>query len=155
MLRALAVAAAAGYCCGGGAAAGQRVEATPTLISVDDAPAPHESHLLSGGVGATSSAGTSRLLRDYPEPQRSQILDYLFLPSFGASLQHLKVELGSGAETTCGSEPSTMRNATAEDYGVGFELWLMAQAKRRNPRILLYGLPLSFPDPGVGGGRRR
>ena len=44
------------------------------------------------GLGGLSGGGaTSRLLVDYPEPQRSQILDYLFKPNFGASLQILKV----------------------------------------------------------------
>jgi hypothetical protein len=40
------------------------------------------------GIGAISGGGaTSVLLRAYPEPQRSQILDFLFLPGYGASLQ--------------------------------------------------------------------
>ena len=39
------------------------------------------------GIGAVSGGGaTSVLLKDYVEPQRSQILDYLFKPNFGASL---------------------------------------------------------------------
>ena len=33
------------------------------------------------GVGAVSAGASSRLLIDYPEPQRSQILDYLFKPN--------------------------------------------------------------------------
>ena len=43
------------------------------------------------GIGALSAGASSRLLIDYPEPQRSQILDYLFKPGYGAALQHLKV----------------------------------------------------------------
>jgi galactosylceramidase len=43
-------------------------------------------------VGAQSTAGTARLLYDYPEKQRAEILDLLFKPSYGASFQHLKVE---------------------------------------------------------------
>ena len=39
------------------------------------------------GVGAVSGGGgNSRLLIDYPEPQRGQILDYLFKPGYGAAL---------------------------------------------------------------------
>src|SRR5581483_108526 len=57
------------------------------------------------GVGGISSS-SSRLLYDYPEPQRSQILDYLFKPNYGAALQILKVEIGSDTDATCGSEPS-------------------------------------------------
>jgi len=40
------------------------------------------------GIGALSAGASSKLLIDYPEPQRSQILDLLFRPGFGASLQH-------------------------------------------------------------------
>ena len=47
------------------------------------------------GMGAVSAGASSRLLIDYPEPQRSEILDYLFKPNFGAALQHLKVEIGA------------------------------------------------------------
>ena len=37
-----------------------------------------------GGIGAISGGGaTSRLLVDYPEPQRTQILDYMFKPFAG------------------------------------------------------------------------
>jgi len=46
------------------------------------------------GIGVVSAGASTRLLIDYPEPFRSQILDYLFLPNFGAGFQHLKVEIG-------------------------------------------------------------
>jgi hypothetical protein len=46
------------------------------------------------GIGALSAGASSRLLWDYAEPQRSQILDYLFKPQFGAALSILKVEIG-------------------------------------------------------------
>uniref|UniRef100_A0A8C8VMM6 Glycosyl hydrolase family 59 catalytic domain-containing protein n=1 Tax=Pelusios castaneus TaxID=367368 RepID=A0A8C8VMM6_9SAUR len=53
------------------------------------------------GIGALSGGGaTSRLLVNYPEPYRSQILDYLFLPNFGASLHILKVEIGGDGQST-------------------------------------------------------
>ena len=58
------------------------------------------------GIGAVSAGASTRLLIDYPEPQRSQILDFLFKQKFGAGFQHLKVEIGSGENSTCGSEPS-------------------------------------------------
>src|ERR1035438_4623811 len=58
------------------------------------------------GLGAASAGASSRLLIDYPEPQRSQILDYLFKPGYGAALQHLKVEIGADVNSTDGSEPS-------------------------------------------------
>src|SRR3954452_10940486 len=44
------------------------------------------------GVGAISGGGgNSRLLIDYPEAQRSALLDYLFKPNYGANMQILKV----------------------------------------------------------------
>lgn len=49
------------------------------------------------GNGALSAGASSRLLYDYPEPQRSQILDYLFKPGFGAALQIHKFEIGGVA----------------------------------------------------------
>jgi Glycosyl hydrolase family 59 len=35
------------------------------------------------GIGALSAGASSRLLYDYKEPYRSQILDYLFKPGYG------------------------------------------------------------------------
>lgn|GEM_PF-2922607 len=61
------------------------------------------------GIGAVSAGASSRLLIDYPEAERSQILDYLFKPGYGATQQHLKVEVGADVNSTDGSEPSYMR----------------------------------------------
>ena len=55
------------------------------------------------GIGALSAGASSRLLYDYPEPYRSDILDYLFKPNFGANLHHLKVEIGGDVMSTDGS----------------------------------------------------
>src|SRR5690348_18229249 len=63
------------------------------------------------GVGALSNSA-SRLLYDYPEPRRSQILDYMFKPNYGASLQMLKVELGGDGKSTDLAQPRLMRSAT-------------------------------------------
>ncbi len=63
------------------------------------------------GLGALSAGASSRLLWDYPEPYRGEILDLLFKPKFGASLQHLKVEIGGDVNSTDGSEPATRRAA--------------------------------------------
>ena len=98
------------------------------------------------GIGGLSGGGaTSRLLVDYPEPQRSAILDYLFLPGFGASLQILKVEIGGDAQSTEGTEASHMHVRDEENYERGYEWWIMQEAKRRNPNILLYGLAWGWP----------
>jgi len=103
------------------------------------------------GIGAASAGASSRLLIDYPEPYRSQILDYLFKPDYGASLQHLKVEIGADVNSTDGSEPSSMRARVNHDYTRGYEWWLMKEAGRRNPKIVLD--TLAWGAPGwVGGG---
>ena len=104
------------------------------------------------GVGAISGGGgNSRLLIDYPAPYRSQILDYLFKPHYGASLQILKVEIGADMDSTDGAESSHMHTATDENYNRGYEWWLMEQAKARNPRIKLAALPWGAPH-WVGNG---
>jgi hypothetical protein len=97
------------------------------------------------GLGAVSAGGSSRLLIDYPEPQRSRILDYLFKPGYGAALQHLKVEIGADAQSTDGSEPSHMRTALDHDATRGYEWWLMIEARKRNPHIVLEVLPWGAP----------
>ena len=59
------------------------------------------------GIGAIlGGGGNARYLMDYPPTQRAQILDYLFKPGYGASLQLLKLEIGGGTNSTDGSEPS-------------------------------------------------
>ncbi len=99
------------------------------------------------GIGAVSAGASSRLLFDYPESQRSQVLDFLFKPKFGAAFQDLKVEIGSGENSTCGSEPShvitldELENARAR----GYEFWLMQEARKRNPDIILHCLPWGYP----------
>ena len=103
------------------------------------------------GVGALSAGASSRLLFDYPEPQRSQILDYLFKPKFGASLHHLKVEIGGDVNSTCGTEPSHMHHRREEDYTRGYEWRLMKEAKTRNPMIMLDALAWGAPY-WIGGG---
>ncbi|MFJ2582876.1 ricin-type beta-trefoil lectin domain protein [Kitasatospora aureofaciens] len=104
------------------------------------------------GVGAISGGGgNSRLLVDYPEPQRSQLLDYLFKPGYGASLQVLKLEIGGDTNSTDGAEPSIEHTRGAVDCNQGYEWWLAEQAKARNPDIKFYGL--SWGAPGwIGGG---
>src|SRR5579862_4896238 len=104
------------------------------------------------GIGGVSAGASSRLLIDYPEPYRGQILDYLFKPNYGASLQDLKVELGGDMNSTAGSEPSHMHTASDQNYNRGFEWWLMEQAKLRNPNITL-GI-LAWGAPGwIGNGQ--
>jgi glycosyl hydrolase family 59/ricin-type beta-trefoil lectin protein/glycosyl hydrolase family 59 (putative galactocerebrosidase) len=104
------------------------------------------------GVGAISGGGgNSRLLIDYPEPQRGQVLDYLFKPGYGAAVQLLKVEIGGDTNSTSGAEPSHEHTRGVVNCNRGYEWWLAAQAKARNPNIKLYAL--SWGAPGwIGGG---
>ena len=104
------------------------------------------------GIGALSAGAGSRLLIDYPEPQRGQLLDFLFKPNFGASLHHLKVEIGGDVNSTEGSEPSHARtrdeleHPRKEYFDRGYEWWLMREAKKRNPKIYLDALQWGAPD---------
>lgn len=105
-----------------------------------------ETSLTFDGIGGLSGGGaTSRLLPDYAEPSRTQILDYLFKPNFGASLQILKVEIGGDSQSTDGTESSHMHDSETIDLNTGYEWWLMKEAKARNPDIKLYGLAWAFP----------
>jgi hypothetical protein len=107
------------------------------------------------GIGAISGGGgNSRLLIDYPPRERAQILNYLFSPHFGASLQMLKLEIGGGGFSSDGSEPSVEAVKGQLDCGAGYEFWVARQALARNPAIKLYGLQWTAPawvrDPHGG-----
>jgi len=105
------------------------------------------------GVGAISGGGgNSRLLIDYPEPERSQILDYLFKPGYGASVQILKIEIGGDTNSTSGAEPSIEHTRGVVNCNVGYEFWLAEQARARNPNIKLYGLAWGAPG-WIGNGK--
>jgi Glycosyl hydrolase family 59/Ricin-type beta-trefoil lectin domain len=115
---------------------------TTTAISVNGASA----GLTFGGIGAISGGGgNSRLLTDYPAAEQQQILDYLFKPDYGASLQILKVEIGGDTNSTDGSESSIEHTSGAINCNSGYEWWLMEQAKALNPSIKLYGLAWGAP----------
>ncbi len=104
------------------------------------------------GIGAISGGGgNSRLLMDYPQAQRDQILDYLFKPGYGADLQILKVEIGGDTNSTDGSESSIEHTGGTVNCSTGYEWWLMEQAKQRDPSIKLYGLAWGAPG-WIGGG---
>ena len=104
------------------------------------------------GIGAVSGGGgNTRLLVDYPEPYRGQILDYLFKPGYGASLQLLKVEVGGDTNSTDGAEPSHKHTRSDLNCDRGYEWWLMEQAKARNPNIRLGALAWGAPG-WIGGG---
>ena len=137
------------------ASAATSATATATTIVLDPSV---RGQRFDGVGGVSGGGGGTRLLYDYPEPQRSDILDFLFLPGFGASLQVLKVEIGADGDTTQGSEQSHMRSAddaSPTAFDRGYETWLMVEAKRRNPDIALSGLIWGVPGwvaAGAAGG---
>jgi Glycosyl hydrolase family 59/Galactocerebrosidase, C-terminal lectin domain/Glycosyl hydrolase family 59 central domain len=98
------------------------------------------------GMGAIlGGGGNARYLEDYPSAQQSQILDYLFKPGYGASLQLLKLEIGGDANSTDGAEPSVEHTAGNINCGAGYEFSIARQAITRNPALKLYGLQWGAP----------
>ena len=74
------------------------------------------------GIGVVDGGGaTSVLLKDYPEPQRSQIIDMVYKPMFGASISALLVEIPGDGNSTQGSMPSRRRKLRTWLHLVGDE----------------------------------
>jgi Glycosyl hydrolase family 59/F5/8 type C domain len=121
--------------------------AAVTTITVDGG----DSGRVFDGVGGVSAGGSSRLLLDYPESERREILDYLFRPDYGAALDILKVEIGADVDATVGAEPSHMRTPDQVDCDRGYEWWLMREALQRNPDMGFYGLAWGGPGWFSGG----
>ncbi|MBX6360587.1 MAG: hypothetical protein IRZ03_10970 [Acidobacterium ailaaui] len=103
------------------------------------------------GVGMLSAGASSRFLIDYPEPYRSDILDLLFKPKFGANIWQLKVENGGDINSTDGAELSYAHTKKeflrpkAAYFNRGYEWWLIKEAKKRNPNIQIEILQWGAP----------
>jgi hypothetical protein len=96
------------------------------------------------GLGALESYG--KLLYDYPQKQREEILDYLYKPNYGASLQILKVEIGSDTNNTATAWPSHQRSLEEKpNFERGFVWWLIDEARKRNPDLILAALNWGYP----------
>jgi hypothetical protein len=110
------------------------------------------------GIGALSAGASSKLLYDYSDAQRQQILDLLFKPKFGASLQHLKIEIGGDVNSTDGTEPAYAHtleeytNRVSDQFLRGYEIWLMQEGRRRNTNLYLESLQWGAPF-WIGGGQ--
>jgi len=105
------------------------------------------------GIGVVNGGGaTSVLLKDYPEPQRSQILDLVFKPKFGASVSALFVEIPGDGNSTQGSMPSHMHTRDDLNYQRGYTWWILREAKKRNPKMTLDGTAWSAPG-WIGNGQ--
>ena len=103
-------------------------------------------HRLYDGMGAVlGGGGNARYLMDYPPAERSQILDYLFKPGYGASLQLLKLEIGGDANSTDGAEPSIEHTRGQVSCRAGYEFAIARQAVALHPYLKLYGLQWAAP----------
>lgn len=98
------------------------------------------------GLGAIIDA-SSRLMYDYPEPQRSEILDFLFRKNFGAGLTIAKVEVGGDSQQTDGTTASYRHNSATEvpNWNRSHIWWAMHGAKQRRSDVVFYGLGWGFP----------
>jgi len=97
------------------------------------------------GIGFVNAGSNAPFLRDYPEPQRGQILDLLYKPKFGASVSALLVEIPGDGNSTQGSMPSHMHSRDDLNFHRGYIWWLMQQARKRNPALALDGTAWSAP----------
>ncbi len=98
------------------------------------------------GIGAVNGGGaTSVLLKDYPEPQRSQIMDMVYRPMFGASVSAILVEVPGDGNSTQGSMPSHSHYRGDHNYLRGYMWWVMQEAKRRNEALSLDATSWSAP----------
>jgi hypothetical protein len=102
------------------------------------------------GIGAISGI-SSRLLTDYPDLYKNQILDILFKPKFGAGIQQLKLEIGGDVNSTDGSVPSHAHtreecfNPQREYFERGYDWMIATEAKKRNPNIIMDCLAWGVP----------
>ena len=98
------------------------------------------------GIGVVDGGGaTSVLLKDYPEPQRSQIIDMVYKPMFGASISALLVEIPGDGNSTQGSMPSHSHYRGDANFERGYIWWVMKAAKKSNPRRSLDATSWSAP----------
>lgn len=105
------------------------------------------------GIGMVNGGGaTAVLLKDYPEPQRSQIMDLVYRPMFGASVSSLLVEIPGDGNSTQGSMPSHEHEQGKVNYHRGYMWWVLTEAKRRNPALSLDGTAWSAPG-WIGNGK--
>ena len=98
------------------------------------------------GIGIVNGGGaTSVLLKDYPEQQRSEIMDLVYKPKFGASVSTLLVEIPGDGNSTQGSMPSHSHYRGDSNFQRGYMWWVMSEAKKRNPKLSLDATAWSAP----------
>ena len=98
------------------------------------------------GIGAVNGGGaTSVLLKDYPEPWRSQIMDMVFKPMWGASVSTMLAEIPGDGNSTQGSMPSHSHYRGDFNARRGYTWWILREASVRNPSITLDATAWSAP----------
>ena len=98
------------------------------------------------GIGAVNGGGaTAVLLKDYPEPWRSQIMDMVFKPQFGASVSTLLAEIPGDGNSTQGSMPAHSHYRGDYNPRRGYMWWVLREAQQRNPNLTLDATAWSAP----------
>lgn len=98
------------------------------------------------GIGIVNGGGaTAVLLKDYPEPWRSQIMDMVYRPMFGASVSTLLVEIPGDGNSTQGSMPAHSHYRGDFNAQRGYMWWVMREAQQRNPGLTLDATGWSAP----------
>lgn len=98
------------------------------------------------GIGVVNGGGaTSVLLKDYPEPQRSQIMDLVYKPMFAGSVRSLLVEIPADGNGTQGSMPAHSHYRGDINYRRGYTWWVLREANLRSPDMPLDATAWSAP----------
>lgn len=129
---------------------GTKVQAAETkTLTIDGKTKRTETGSAFRGLGAVTCNGSSRLLMDYKQQHPTEyweIMNWLFSPTKGAGLSHIKIELGCDSDTSSGAEPATKRSSREKANvrrGAGF--MFAHDALTINPNIsvdmLCWGMP--------------
>lgn len=82
---------------------------------------------------------------EYPDQQLNDILDYVFKPKSGIGFNHLKIGLGSDANSSSGTAPSHKRSGTEVGASRCMLLKFAQRAKEINPNLKLHALRWGTP----------
>ena len=83
------------------------------------------------GFGASGAFHMARNLMNFPEPQRSEVLDILFSPTKGAGLSIVRNIVGDGATVGGGSPSIEPEEGVWSWSGDEDQIWLMQEAGKR------------------------
>ena len=83
------------------------------------------------GFGASGAFHMARNLMNFPEPQRSEVLDILFSPTKGAGLSIVRNIVGDGATVGGGSPSIEPEEGVWSWTGDEDQIWLMQEAGKR------------------------